>query len=83
MENFNIHQKPDTRTGFYYVSVQRGNGNYRLLRGPFINDHKAALGAVRDAMNTARDMDPKAEWYAYGTSYSPVDLDVGIFDKMK
>jgi hypothetical protein len=39
-------QEADSKPGFYYVSVVKGHDNFRLLRGPFVNDHAGALAAV-------------------------------------
>lgn len=77
-------QQPDSRPGFYYVTVRRDTAppEYRILRGPFINDHSAALAAVDDAMRRAIDYDPRGCWYAYGTCRSEVDLGPGLFDKL-
>ncbi len=78
------HQQPDTQPGFYYVTVRRDTTSpkYRTLRGPFINDHAAALAAVDEAMRRAVDYDPRGCWYAYGTCRSEVDLGPGLFDKL-
>lgn len=54
------------------MSVQRGT-DYRLLAGPFINDHAAALARVDDVRKVAERLDAKAAWYAFGTCR----LDVG------
>ena len=64
----------DPRPGHYYVSVRRCNNNagigaeHRLLRGPFVNDHGAALAAVAEARRRACELDPRGEWDAYGTA---------------
>jgi hypothetical protein len=78
------HQQPDTQPGFYYVTVRRDKPSpeYRTLRGPFINDHAAALAAVDEAMRRAMDGDPRGCWYAYGTCRSEVDLGPGLFDEL-
>jgi hypothetical protein len=75
-------QVPDTKPGFYYVSVVRGESDYRLLRGPFVNDHAGALAAVDAARFRAYDLDPRAAWYAFGTMRSDDDMGPGILDKM-
>lgn len=62
----NQYQLPDTKPGAYYVSVAKG-ADYRLLAGPFINDHAAALALVSKATQVAQDLDPRAAWYAFGT----------------
>ena len=77
-------QLPDSRPGFYYVTVRRDSArpDFRVLRGPFINDHAGALAAVDESMRRAIDLDPRGCWYAYGTCRSEVDLGPGIFDKV-
>lgn len=62
----NQAQQPDSKPGAYYVSVVRG-ADYRLLAGPFLNDHAAALALVPKATQVAQDLDPRAAWYAFGT----------------
>lgn len=57
----------DSKPGLYYVSVVNGVGDYRLLAGPFVNDHAAALGWVDRARCEAEKIDPKAVWYSFGT----------------
>lgn len=75
-------QIPDTKTGYYYVSVVNDRGEVRLLLDPFENDHSAALSYVDRCTDAACGLDPKAHWYSYGT----VRLDVadnpptGIFN---
>jgi hypothetical protein len=78
----NETQAPDTRPGFYYVSVVRGSNDYRLLRGPFVNDHAGALAAVTPARYRAYDLDPRAYWYSYGTCRMDQDAGPGILDKL-
>jgi hypothetical protein len=56
----------DSKPGAYYVSVVRGT-DYRVLLGPFMNDHAGALAKVDDVRKKAQDLDPKAAWYAFGT----------------
>ncbi len=75
-------QIPDSKPGFYYVSVVRGANDYRLLRGPFVNDHAGALAAVDAAGFRAYDLDPRAAWYAYGTVRMDSDAGPGILDKL-
>ena len=75
-------QAPDSKPGFYYVSVVRDSGDYRLLRGPFVNDHAGALAAVDAARFRAYDLDPRAQWYAYGTARLDTDAGPGILDKL-
>jgi hypothetical protein len=77
-------QQPDTQPGFYYVSVQRNNSNARtetrLLRGPFVNDHGAALAAIDEARQKAFELDPRSHWYSYGTCRAEKDLGPGLLD---
>lgn len=73
-------QIPDTRPGFYYVSVVRDDGAHRLLRGPFVNDHPAALAAVDGARHIACKLDRRGHWYAYGTCRTETDAGPGILD---
>ena len=61
------YQVPDNKPGNYYVSVMRDDGQYRLLLGPFVNDHKAALNLVNAVRRKAEDLDPRACWYAFGS----------------
>jgi hypothetical protein len=90
-----VHEAPDadptidSRPGHYYVSVCRCNNNagigadHRLLRGPFVNDHGAALTAVAEARVRACKLDRRGEWYAYGTFRSEDDLGPGILDRLE
>lgn len=66
-------QKPDTKPGNYYVTAVRDDGAVAFLAGPFKNDHSSALAAVNGARRQACEIDPRAHWYAYGTSR--LDLD--------
>lgn len=76
-------QQPDTAPGNYYVSVRRDDGQTRLLRGPFRNDHAGALAAVQAASAEAERLDPKAVWYSYGTVRMPEDFErPGILDTL-
>lgn len=75
-------QAPDTKPGFYYVSVVRGANDYRLLRGPFVNDHAGALAAVDAARYRAYDLDPRSHRYAYGTVRLEADAGPGVLDKL-
>lgn len=61
-------QTPDTKPGNYYVTVKKDNGDFRFLLGPFENDHQAALNAVEGARKMAGEIDPRADWYFYGTA---------------
>jgi hypothetical protein len=62
-------QTPDTRPGSYYVSVVAGP-RYRLLAGPY-DRHADAIAAVDRAAALAKEIDPGAIWYAYGTCRIP------------
>lgn len=59
---------PDTAPGNYYVSVRNDKGEYRLLLGPFPNDHAAALAEVDKVRLYANQNDPKSVWYFFGTA---------------
>lgn len=58
---------PDSKPGAYYVSVIRSDGDYRLVLGPFVNDHAAALAWIEPVRKKAEGMDPRAVWYAFGS----------------
>lgn len=60
-------QMRDTQPGNYYVSVVNDQGQYRLLLGPFHNDHQAALDSVQHVRQIAEQLDRKAIWYSFGT----------------
>jgi len=75
-------QQPDTKPGFYYVTVMRGKGDYRYLRGPFVNDHAGALAAVDAARFRSYDLDPRAAFYAFGTARADEDAGPGILDRL-
>lgn len=81
MKQWNANQQPDTKPGYYYVSVIRDNGDTRLLAGPYPNNHAAALADVERAKHIAQDIDQKAVWYAFGTCRSDDDLGPGILNK--
>lgn len=55
----------DESRKFYYVSVHNGK-EYRLLAGPF-GSHREALERVREVEREAKQLDPRAPFYAYGT----------------
>jgi hypothetical protein len=82
-------QLPDTKPGFYYVSVYRCNNNAgidgqtRLLRGPFVNDHAGALAAVNSARGLAQQLDPRTIWDAFGTVRYARTQGPGILDRLK
>jgi hypothetical protein len=81
-----MNEQPDTKPGFYYVSVVRTGGlrhDFRLLRGPFQNDHAAALAAVEPGKARAEALDPRAFWYAYGTCRTDTDQGPGILDRIE
>lgn len=66
-------QPIDSKPGNYYVSVRKDSGDWRVLLGPFPNDHAAALAWVDKARRKAEEIDPKAIWYSYGTVRLPID----------
>jgi hypothetical protein len=49
-------------------------GRVGWLAGPF-RRHGDAVRAVTAAKRTARDVDPKAHWYAFGTARRAADHD--------
>lgn len=79
-------QQPDPRPGFYYVSVLRDSRDaqpdYRLLLGPFVNDHAGALAAVEGARLRAMQFDARAQWYAYGTCRCASNQGPGILNTL-
>ena len=50
----------------YYVSVRDGS-RWGLLLGPF-TEHDEALAWVDRVRAVADEMDPRAPWYAFGTT---------------
>lgn len=70
-------QQPDTRPGFYYVSVIDGPKR-ALAFGPFVNDHGRALADVDRVRALAEERDPRAAFYAFGTCRSETDLGPGV-----
>jgi hypothetical protein len=65
-----------TDTGFFYASIRREGGDFRLMLGPFPT-HAEALAAVDLARELAERSDARAHWYAYGTcrttvAYAPI-----------
>lgn len=65
-------QQPDSKPGAYYVSVVRGDGDWRPVLGPFLNDHAKALSLVDAARKKAEELDPRACWYGFGTVRVPL-----------
>lgn len=63
---------PDSKPGAYFVSVVRGDGDWRPILGPFLNDHAKALGLVDAARKKAEELDPRAAWYGFGTVRVPL-----------
>lgn len=50
----------------YYVTLKDGQRTAWIL-GPF-KEHANALASVREAKDCAERFDPRAFWYAHGTS---------------
>ncbi len=75
-----MKQIPDSRPGFYYVTVRRDDGQFRPLFGPFKNDHDRALHLVSKARRLACERDPRGHWYSYGTAFVPESIGNGIFN---
>lgn len=69
-------QAPDTRPGFYYVTVMDGP-RAALALGPFENDHRAALDRVDDVKRLVQERTPRGWFYAFGTSRAESDLGPG------
>lgn len=67
---------PDTRPGFYYVSVIDGPRR-AIVRGPWVDDHRGALRAVEAVRREAERFDDRAIWYAFGTCRSDTHLGPG------
>lgn len=74
-------QQPDTKPGFYYVTVMDGRRVGALL-GPFVNDHAGALAKVDAARAKANELDPRAAFYAFGTTRSDTDLGPGALNRL-
>lgn len=72
MNNWNDSQTADTQPGNYYVTATDGASTYPLA-GPFVNDHAAALAAVRDVMTEAGRIDGRACFMAWGTTRCGAD----------
>lgn len=58
-------QKPDTKPGFYYVSVVDGS-KYALMLGPF-ETHEEALAMVKQCRDKAEEIEPRSYWWQWGT----------------
>ena len=72
-------QTPDTRPGYYYVSVIDGIRNGRLS-GPYTT-HQEALDDVPAVQVVAQNVDARADFYAFGTMRSETNLGPGILNK--
>jgi hypothetical protein len=62
--------------GWYYVTVRRDDGATVAICGPY-RTHEAALAMVRPGREAAERYDPRAVWYAYGTSRMASDIGPG------
>ncbi len=62
-----MNQTPDTKPGLYYVTAQDA-GRTAFLAGPFRDDHARALALVGEVRELAERLDPRAVFYAFGTS---------------
>lgn len=60
---------PDTRTGHYYVSCING-AQKALVTGPY-DSHAEALADVERVRTAAGKMDPRCDFYAWGTARIP------------
>lgn len=72
-------QEIDTRPGFYYVSVIDGQSR-GLLSGPY-STHSEALADVTPAKVVTQMLDPRADFYAFGTCRFEVDAGPGALNK--
>ncbi len=75
-----MKQIPDSKSGFYYVTVRRDDGQARPLFGPFKNDHARALYLVPKARKLACERDPSGCWYSYGTARTDESIGIGLFN---
>ena len=64
---------PDRTPGAFYVSCENA-GRRALLVGPFAT-HVDAITRVDDVRKLAERLDPRAVFYAFGTSRAPVGTD--------
>lgn len=65
--NWNEAQAIDTQPGNYYVTAQDAGKTYPMA-GPFVNDHSAALAAVRAVKDEACNLDGRASFMSWGTT---------------
>lgn len=75
-----MNQTPDIKPGNFYVDVVREDGEYRLLAGPFVNDHASALEALPAVKALALELDPRAAWYSFGTCRTDEYSGAGILN---
>jgi hypothetical protein len=66
--------EPDTKPGNYYVSVRDGK-RFDFLAGPFKDNHQAALDCVARCREILVDLDPWADFHAFGTVRIDYDYD--------
>lgn len=59
-------QQPDSRPGNYYVTAKDAGKTWPMA-GPFVNNHEAALAAVRAVREAACDIDGRACFMSWGT----------------
>lgn len=77
MQEATNRPEPDTRPGFYYVTIRDGP-RHGLLAGPFKDNHPAALAMVPKVRQLARELAPnQSAFAAFGTAWSPVDQGPG------
>jgi hypothetical protein len=69
--------EPDTRPGWYYVTIRDGP-RHGLLAGPFEDDHPAALALVDQIRAVAQTVNTRAGFAAFGTAWSEIDQGPGI-----
>lgn len=72
MNNWNATQQADDQPGNYYVTAHDAGKTWPMA-GPFINDHAAALAAVRAVKDVACNLDGRACFMSWGTVRAPAD----------
>jgi len=78
-EAFDPTLKPDSRPGYYYVSVfdDRRIPRPCLALGSFAT-HAEALVMVEAVRALVEEKDPKGVWYSYGTARLSLDTEYPI-----
>jgi hypothetical protein len=76
----NDDKQPTESTRFFYVSCIDGHRK-ALVSGPYAS-HAEALDAVQRVQRAAEKIDPRAIWYAWGTSGSETYDKPGALGKL-